>query len=221
MIAPLILLVFSLVAVGFAVTLPGLSDLLLVAVPCALGALILLVWSRFRHEKSEPVWPKAGALPGPARPRRKAAEPRWIVVDGSNVMHWGDGPPGLGPLHEVLAYLAQRGFAAGVVFDANAGYLIGDRYLHHAAFGHLLGLPEDRVMVVPKGSPADATVLLAARDLRARIVTNDRYRDWAEQYPEVRTAGHLIRGGYREGALWLALDPPEAANISARAGAGP
>lgn len=93
-----------------------------------------------------------------------------------------------------------------MVFDANAGYLVSDRYLHHGGFGKLLGLPEDRVMVVPKGSPADATVLLAARDLGARIVTNDRYRDWADRHPEVREPGYLIRGGYRDGRLWLGLD---------------
>lgn len=40
----------------------------------------------------------------------------------------------------------------------------------------------------------------------ARIVTNDRYRDWAEAHPEIATPGHLIRGGWREGKLWLAID---------------
>ena len=37
----------------------------------------------------------------------------------------------------------------------------------------------------------------------APIVTNDRYRDWAGEYPEIAEPGRLIRGGYRDGVLWL------------------
>jgi hypothetical protein len=48
--------------------------------------------------------------------------------------------------------------------------------------------------------------LAAAADLGARVVTNDRYRDWVEQHPEVTEPGHLIRGGYKAGKLWLDLE---------------
>jgi hypothetical protein len=36
-------------------------------------------------------------------------------------------------------------------------------------------------------------------------VTNDRFRDWAEDFPDVAATAALIRGGYREGRLWLDL----------------
>jgi len=36
-------------------------------------------------------------------------------------------------------------------------------------------------------------------------VTNDRYRDWAEAHPEIKEPGHLIKGGYRDGKVWLDL----------------
>ncbi|MES2665881.1 MAG: hypothetical protein V4712_07255 [Pseudomonadota bacterium] len=125
-------------------------------------------------------------------------------------MHWKDETPQLATLKEVLNHLQFHGYNPGVVFDANAGYKMTGRYQHDHALGKLLGLPADRVMVVPRGTPADPLVLAAARDLGARIVTNDRYRDWADTHPEVREPGHLIRGGYREGKLWLALEqkPP-------------
>ena len=58
--------------------------------------------------------------------------------------------------------------------------------------GKLLDLPEDRVIVVPKGTPADPTILAAAR-FDARVVTNDRYNDWVEMHPESREPGHRIR----------------------------
>ena len=60
-------------------------------------------------------------------------------------------------------------------------------------------------MVVPKGTPADVAILTAARDHGARIVTNDRYRDWAGQHPEVLEPGLLIPGSYHKGELRMTV----------------
>lgn len=130
-----------------------------------------------------------------------------VVVDGSNVMHWKDGAPKLATVRMVVDALTLKGFAPGVVFDANAGYLLTGKYQHDGALSRALGLPENRVMVVPKGTPADPAILTAARDMGARVVTNDRFRDWAGDFPEIRTAGHLIRGGIRNGQVELRLSP--------------
>ena len=220
MVVPFTLFLASVAVFGGAVLHPGLLDLALLAGPCALASLILLLRAYLRSRRGEtPLQPgpQPKPQPGPKRPfalngvafrRRRVlfglrAAPKWIVVDGSNVMHWKDGRPQIDTLREVLDRLKALGFSPGVVFDANAGYKIAGRYKHDCAFGKLLGLPESRVMVVAKGTQADLMALAAARDLGARIVTNDRFRDWAESYPEVRNQGHLIRGGYRDGVLWL------------------
>jgi hypothetical protein len=187
---PFVLLMISLAGVGVALISPPLWDVLLLAVPAAIAAAVLLLTAILRYER-----------PG-------TQEKQWIVVDGSNVMHWKDGTPQIQTLHEVLDDLGRRGFSTGIVFDANAGYLLAGKYLHHGAMGRMLGVPEDRVMVVPKGMPADETAIATARDLGARIVTNDRYRDWIGQYPEVSAPGFLVRGGYRGGTLWLDLEVP-------------
>lgn len=134
---------------------------------------------------------------------RKRRKPRWVIVDGSNVMYWDGGTPNIAPVKAVLAELTRRGMTPGVVFDANAGYLLTGRYRHDYALGKMLGLPAERVMVVPKGTVADTYILAAARDLGAKVVTNDRYRDWSEAHPEVLEPGFLIRGGVREGAVWV------------------
>lgn len=200
MIAPLILLLISLCGVAAAFLLPGLSDLFLLTGPMALASLYLL-----------------------ARAWMTRKTPKWIVVDGSNVMHWRDETPRIEALRDVLRHLEAAGFTPGVVFDANAGYLIAGKYQHDHAFGELLGLHQDRIMVVPKGTPADPTILTAARDLGARVVTNDRYRDWAGDFPEIGEPGFLIRGGYRDGGLWLDLDddrPTRAAREVATAARG-
>jgi hypothetical protein len=198
MIVPLILLVMSLGGVAVALLVPGLSDLTLIAGPMTLASVILLVKARLGAARMH------DAPTG--RTRKGRHRPKWVVIDGSNVMHWADGTPQIEPLRAVVDTLENAGFTPGVMFDANAGYLIAGRYQHDHDFGKLLGLPEDRIMVVPKGTPADPTILTAARDLGARVVTNDRYRDWAGDFPEIKTPGFLIRGGYEGGALWLDLE---------------
>lgn len=182
MIVPLVLLIVSVIGMAAAGAAPEVFAL---AALSAVAALVLLLQALWR--------------------RRKAAA-RWIVVDGSNVMYWQDNTPKIETVLAVVDRLRALGYAPGVMFDANAGYLLGGRYMHDGAMGKKLGLSADRVMVVPKGEPADPFILNAARDLGARIVTNDRYRDWRGDYPEVAKVGHLVRGGYRDGVLWLELD---------------
>ncbi len=200
MIVLVFLVLVSVAGVAVAIVLPGMTDLLLVAGPAAVAALILLLLAIGRDTRAA----DDRAFKPP--PRKAAAKVRHILVDGSNVMHWKDGTPQLDTLRVVLARLTALGFNPGVVFDANAGYKIADSYRDDADLGRMLGLHKDRVLVMPRGTPADPTLLAAARDLDARIVTNDRFRDWAETYPEVARPGHLVRGGFSDGQLWLDLE---------------
>lgn len=188
---PFVLLIISGAACFVAFTVPAWSDLLLLSVPCALAS-VWLIWRAWRATGS--IW----RLPG-------APAPNWVILDGSNIMHWKDGVPNIEPVREVLAILREQGFTAGVMFDANAGYKLNDKYQHDYAFSKMLKLPENRIMVVPKGTPADPYILMAARDFGARIVTNDQFRDWAEDYPEVNKPGFLIKGRYTLGKLDLTL----------------
>jgi len=130
---------------------------------------------------------------------------KWIIVDGSNVMHWNDSKPDLSTLRQVLAALKRAGLRPGVVFDANVGYKIAGRFMDDRALSRALGLPVNQVMVAPKGTPADPLILQAARDSKTRVVTNDQFRDWADDYPDVLTADRLTGGGFKHGKLWLSL----------------
>ena len=184
MIAPIILFLLSGAAVLWALFVPGAVDLLLLAGPSAIGSLYLLLQALLRR---------------PERPLQR------IVVDGSNVMHWKEGEPDIETVREVIDRLAALGYSPGIVFDANVGYKLTGGFLGERELAPLLGLARESVLVVNKGVPADRDVLRAAREFQTRIVTNDRYRDWAGEFPEVSAPGHLIRGGYRDGALWLDL----------------
>ena len=149
------------------------------------------------------------------RPQPKpTSEPSesWILIDGSNVMHWQDHTPQLESLHRVVGRVQALGYFPGVVFDANAGWKLAGRYLHDGDFADLLGLEPRQVLVVPKGTQADTFLLDTARELGARIVTNDRFRDWADKHPELAKAGFLVRGGLRGQDVWLAgLEPVQEA----------
>lgn len=184
-----------------ALAVPALRDYVMLAAPCLVASLFLI----FRTLFLAPDAPTADA------------PPNWVVVDGSNVMHWNGGKPSLDTLRWVLEELSQRGFVPGVIFDANAGYKVKDRYLDDHILAQELALPEAQVLVVPKGTPADQYILQIARKLGARVVTNDRFRDWAEQFPEVHDPDFLIRGGARVGHVWL----EDKARIKAAEPAGP
>ena len=156
-----------------------------------------------------PVFVAALFLLGRAIVRARAARKAWILVDGSNVMHWQDNTPNLVTVRAVVDRIKAAGFAPHVVFDANAGYLLSGRYRNEVSLARDIGLLPRFVTVVPKGMQADPLLLDTARFRRAKIVTNDRFRDWADRYPEVANPGHLLRGTMRGGEL--ALDLPRTA----------
>jgi Zc3h12a-like Ribonuclease NYN domain len=142
--------------------------------------------------------------PSPRSARKPAATRPSVLIDGSNVMHWKDERPDIHPVRATVALLHSRGQVPGVIFDANAGYKLSGRYMGEKDLGKLLGLPADQIFVVPKGTQADPYLLTAAREYGVRVVTRDRFRDWAAEFPEVTTPGFLLRGGYRDtGAFWL------------------
>ncbi len=186
MIVSVLLFLVSLIGAAIAMSSPVWSDLILLAGPCVVASVFIL----FAEARK---WVTAKGH----RPYRA------IVIDGSNVMYWHDGTPRIECVQEAVRCLTELGFRPGVMFDANAGHLFAGTYRDDKAMSKLLNLPLERVMVVPKGSPADPYILKAARDMGARVISNDRFRDWAKDYPEVAEPGYLVRGEYRQGRLWF------------------
>ncbi len=129
-----------------------------------------------------------------------------VLVDGSNVMHWQDNLAQLDTLRMVVDEIVLMGYRPGVIFDASAGYKLFGRYRDDWFMAQALGLDAVQVLVVPKGEPADRFLLAVSRLRSAPIVTNDRYRGWLAEFPEVAQPGRLLRGGFREGRVWLNLD---------------
>lgn len=161
-----------------------ITDLMLL-LPAVIGLIVLVALRRRR------------AAPLPV----KTAVPRnAIVVDGSNVMHWG-GAPSAQVLARVLRALEAKGYTPIVFFDASAGYRLSDRYMNEQHLAEVIGVPQAHVCVVDKGVIADQAILAFAADHRLRVVSNDQYRDWRVQFPHLDRKGAVLRGRYQDGAV--------------------
>ncbi|SFR44711.1 Zc3h12a-like Ribonuclease NYN domain-containing protein [Yoonia tamlensis] len=138
--------------------------------------------------------------PKPAQPRTRVGRP--IVVDGSNVMHWG-GDPSLVVVQRVIGALQERGYEPIVYFDANVGYKLSDRHIGGRDMAAHLGLPADDVTLAPSGTPADPLLLKHASDDGMRVVTNDRFLDWKQDFPKIGDKGFLVKGRWQQGSVIL------------------
>lgn len=138
----------------------------------------------------------------PAAPALPVIEGKLVIVDGSNVMHWG-GDPSMLVLVRVLHELRSRGFAPLVYFDANVGYKLFGRHIDSWDLARQLDLHPTQVTLAPSGTTADEVLLEQAVADGLRVVTNDRFLDWKQQYPKVGENGFLIKGKWKQGSVIL------------------
>lgn len=116
-------------------------------------------------------------------------EERLAVVDGSNVLHAAGNAPDLATVQAVVDLLREHGWAVVLIFDANVGWKALGRPLREAELASLIGVPANRLMIVPSGRPADPYVMSFARENRGVVVTNDLYRDdWEGMHGLARLA---------------------------------
>ncbi len=166
----------------------------LAAFGAALIALLVLLLLT-RRPKGRP------ALQPQTKGRGKSAgQRRKILVDGSNVMHWGGDPSAL-VVARVVLDLETKGLVPYVCFDANAGYKLAGRYMKARDLVPLIGLPAHRILVVDKGVVADEVLLQEAEERDLQVVTNDRFRDWTDQHPWVKDHKRFRRGTWKEGSV--------------------
>jgi hypothetical protein len=107
---------------------------------------------------------------------------RTVVIDGANVAYEErstGGKPKLSNLLKVRRELEERGQEAIIIIDASLKYDIDDAEQLETL------IRSQQVRQVPAGTDADYFIIQFAHELDALIVTNDRYRDYAEQYPWV------------------------------------
>jgi hypothetical protein len=108
-------------------------------------------------------------------------EIRTVIVDGSNVAHSSEGEKALlGNIKVVRDKLVEEGYEPVIVADAALRHQIDEE----AAFEQMVEAGEIRQ--APAGTDADFFILSFARELEATIVSNDRFKDRLQAFPEVR-----------------------------------
>jgi hypothetical protein len=119
-----------------------------------------------------------------------------VLVDGSNVAHSTEGEKAqLANILAVREKMTEEGFEPVVVVDAALRHQIDDR----AGYEQLVD--NGVVRQAPAGTDADYFILSFARELDARIVSNDRFRDRMKDFPDA--ADRLIRYMIVEGEVVL------------------
>jgi hypothetical protein len=103
------------------------------------------------------------------------------IVDGSNVAHSTEGEsPHVANLLIVREKLVEEGMKPIIVADAALRHQIDDSAKYERM------IDDGMVRQAPAGTDADYFILSFARELRASIVSNDRFRDRIKQFPEAR-----------------------------------
>ena len=104
-----------------------------------------------------------------------------VLVDASNVAHATEGDsPRLANIELVMHKLREEGFEPLIVADAALRHQIDER----DAYERLVD--EGVVHQAPAGTDADYFILSFAREMDAHILTNDRFRDRADEFSSER-----------------------------------
>ncbi|QFT58393.1 Zc3h12a-like Ribonuclease NYN domain protein [Sulfitobacter sp. THAF37] len=151
--------------------------------------LISLLLSRWRRSNGTPA-PQT-TLPA----KEKSTDRKNIVIDGTNVLYWDGDVAELASLRLVVSALLNRGWAPLVFLDASSRHHLKDRSLTEKTFAKALDLPQNRVIVYPAGTEADAFLLKYARDHNLPVLSNDQFRD----RPQIAGKLRLVRGIFANG----------------------
>lgn len=109
------------------------------------------------------------------------SESKVAIIDGSNVAHSSEGDQArLENIRLVSARLVEEGYAPVVVVDAALRHQIDDR----RTFEEMV--ENGSIKQAPAGTDADYFILSFARELDAVVVSNDRFKDRLEAFPEAR-----------------------------------
>jgi hypothetical protein len=105
--------------------------------------------------------------------------PRAAIIDGSNVAHSApQARPRLDHIQHLRRKLEEEGYEPIVIVDAALRHQIDDAPAFEA-------LEKDgRIRQAPAGTDADWFILTFARELDAVVVSNDRFREYRQEFPE-------------------------------------
>lgn len=119
------------------------------------------------------------------------SERETVILDGSNVAHAGEKNSRLDNIRLVCRKLHEEGYQPFVVVDASLRHDIDES----DKFEHMVD--DGRIRQAPAGTDADYFILSFARELDARIVSNDLFREHRTEFPDAddRVIRYMIVDG--------------------------
>jgi hypothetical protein len=111
----------------------------------------------------------------------ESAEDQVAIIDGSNVAYSTEGEKAhLENIYLIRKKLEDEGYKPIVVVDAALRHHIDDQQ------GYERMVDQGAIKQAPAGTDADYFILSFAREMEASVVSNDRFRDRQEAFPEAR-----------------------------------
>ena len=101
------------------------------------------------------------------------------VVDGSNVAYDGAGPPAFAKLKRLIRHQREEGYELVVFVNAALRHHVTDREALESA------IDRGTVLQAPAGIQADLFILDYASETGAEVVSNDMFREFWDQYPDL------------------------------------
>lgn len=121
------------------------------------------------------------STPADRQSARDGSDRPIAIVDGSNVAHSTEGDQvRLANILLVCEKLGEQGYQPIIVADAALRHQIDDKQQFERM------VDDGVIKQAPAGTDADYFILSFARELDANVVSNDRFRDRLEAFPEAR-----------------------------------
>jgi hypothetical protein len=137
------------------------------------------------------------------------------VIDGLNVCKYRASSTSLSILLTLVMELIRRRHSFICLFDAVTPYRLSDH--EREQYVALLQALPDYFVEITGGIEADEFVLLQAASTNGIVISNDRFRKYAERYPWVQQKERLIKGSIIRDMLLvpdLAVHAPLLAGVS-------
>ena len=133
-----------------------------------------------------------------------------VIIDASNVAHFGkgnDGQPRLDNILEAIEALKGLGYEPFAIADAPLRHEIDKK----EEFNKLL--EDETIQQVPSGTTADHFILKIAYDENAKILSNDVFREYNDEFKDI--ASKRIPYSIKDGkiAIGTSSKPKKVKNI--------
>ena len=133
-----------------------------------------------------------------------------VIIDASNVAHFGkgkDGQPSLNNILKAVEALKGLGYEPFAIADAPLRHEIDSK----EEFNKLL--EEEKIQQVPSGTTADHFILKIAYEENAKILSNDMFRDYNDEFKDI--ASKRIPYDIKDGSISIGTSskPKKVKNI--------